>query len=269
MLTVFLALGAWRMSQRHVLTRRPPVIETLGSATAICVDKTGTLTMNSMTVRELVVDGVGPRRLTSGHCPSGSTRSSSSPCSPRPSTRSTRWTGRSRTLGERYLADTEHLHDDWDLVREYPLSEDLLALSHVWRSPDTEPTTSIAAKGAPEAIADLCHLDAERARGARPSRSRPPPPTGCASSPSPAPGSAGPRACRPSSTTSTFEFLGLVGLARPRASRRRRRRRRVRPRRRPRRDDHRRLSGHRARHRPGGRPRARRRDASPVRNSTP
>lgn len=57
-LTVFLALGAWRMSQRHVLTRRSPVIETLGSATVICVDKTGTLTMNSMTVRELTVDGL-------------------------------------------------------------------------------------------------------------------------------------------------------------------------------------------------------------------
>ncbi|TXN25271.1 HAD-IC family P-type ATPase, partial [Lacisediminihabitans profunda] len=56
-LTIFLALGAWRMSQKHVLTRRTPVIETLGSATVVCVDKTGTLTMNSMTVRELLVDG--------------------------------------------------------------------------------------------------------------------------------------------------------------------------------------------------------------------
>jgi Ca2+-transporting ATPase len=55
-LTVFLALGAWRMSQRHVLTRRPPVVETLGSATVLCVDKTGTLTMNMMTVRELFTD---------------------------------------------------------------------------------------------------------------------------------------------------------------------------------------------------------------------
>ncbi len=68
-----------------------------------------------------------------------------------------------RDLGDRYLAGTGHLHDGWDLVREYPLSEKLLALSHVWRSPDLTHYV-IAAKGAPEAIADLCHLDAgERA----------------------------------------------------------------------------------------------------------
>ena len=60
-LTVFLALGAWRMSQKHVLTRRSPVIEALGAATVICVDKTGTLTLNSMTVRQLVV---GTRSFT-------------------------------------------------------------------------------------------------------------------------------------------------------------------------------------------------------------
>jgi len=66
-----------------------------------------------------------------------------------------------KVLGERYLMETEHLHADWDLVREYPLSERLLALSHVWRSPDTNQYV-IAAKGAPEAIADLCHFDANR-----------------------------------------------------------------------------------------------------------
>ena len=51
-LTVFLALGAWRISQRNVLTRRMPALETLGAATVLCVDKTGTLTENRMTVRQ-------------------------------------------------------------------------------------------------------------------------------------------------------------------------------------------------------------------------
>jgi Ca2+-transporting ATPase len=52
-LTIFLALGAWRISKKQVLTRRMPAIETLGSATVLCVDKTGTLTMNRMTVSKL------------------------------------------------------------------------------------------------------------------------------------------------------------------------------------------------------------------------
>jgi Ca2+-transporting ATPase len=64
-------------------------------------------------------------------------------------------------LGNQYLAQTEHLHADWTLVREYPLTPDLLALSHVWKSPDGREYI-LAAKGAPEAIADLCHLSAER-----------------------------------------------------------------------------------------------------------
>jgi Ca2+-transporting ATPase len=65
-----------------------------------------------------------------------------------------------RELGEKTLAKTEHLHRDWELQREYPLSRELLAMSRVWRSPD-ETQFVIAAKGAPEAIADLCHLPAE------------------------------------------------------------------------------------------------------------
>jgi Ca2+-transporting ATPase len=156
-LTVFLALGAWRMSQRHVLTRRPPVIETLGSATAICVDKTGTLTMNSMTVAELMVDGVA-HVLGDGPLPEPFHEIAefavlASPIDPfDPMDRAF------KDLGDTYLPGTEHLHRDWELVREYPLSEKMLALSHVWRSPDLSHYV-IAAKGAPEAIADLCHLD--------------------------------------------------------------------------------------------------------------
>ena len=66
-----------------------------------------------------------------------------------------------KDLGDKYLPGTEHLHRNWKLVREYPLSEKLLALSHVWRSPDLSHYV-VAAKGAPEAIADLCHLDADQ-----------------------------------------------------------------------------------------------------------
>ncbi len=54
-LTVFLALGAWRISRNDVLTRRMPAIETLGAATVLCVDKTGTLTQNRMTLRKLTL----------------------------------------------------------------------------------------------------------------------------------------------------------------------------------------------------------------------
>ncbi len=156
-LTVFLALGAWRMSQRHVLTRRAAVIETLGSATAICVDKTGTLTMNAMTVRSLIVDG-SVHDLDGGQLPERfhpivEYAVLASPVDPfDPMDRAF------REMGDTYLAGTEHLHGGWTLVREYPLSEKLLALSHVWRSPDLADYV-IAAKGAPEAIADLCHLD--------------------------------------------------------------------------------------------------------------
>jgi Ca2+-transporting ATPase len=52
-LTVFTVMGAWRLSRSRVLTRRAAAIETLGAATVLCTDKTGTLTRNLMTVAHL------------------------------------------------------------------------------------------------------------------------------------------------------------------------------------------------------------------------
>jgi Ca2+-transporting ATPase len=156
-LTVFLAFGAWRMSQRQVLARRSAVVETLGSATVVCVDKTGTLTLNSMTVVDLTIAS-STQRLDGGPLPEPFHEVAeyavlASPLEPfDPMDRAF------RDLDRRYLAGTEHAHRGWELVREYPLSETLLALSHVWRSPDSSRYV-IAAKGAPEAIADLCHLE--------------------------------------------------------------------------------------------------------------
>ena len=157
-LTVFLALGAWRVSQHNVLTRRMPAIETLGAATVLCSDKTGTLTQNRMTVRALhtadgdfEIDGVD--ELPEAFHKIVEFTVLASPVDPFDP-----MDAAFKALGNRFLAQTEHLHADWNLVREYPLSEHLLALSHVWRSPGGSDYV-IAAKGAPEAIADLCHFD--------------------------------------------------------------------------------------------------------------
>jgi Ca2+-transporting ATPase len=131
----------------------------LGAATVLCVDKTGTLTLNQMTVRRLsargeahdVRDPTAPLPEPFHELVEFSVLASQrDPFDPMERA--------IKELGDRALAHTEHLHDDWVLVREYPLSPELLALSHVWRSPGGQEYV-IAAKGAPEAIADLCHLD--------------------------------------------------------------------------------------------------------------
>ncbi|MFM8933789.1 MAG: cation-translocating P-type ATPase, partial [Gemmataceae bacterium] len=159
-LTIFLALGAWRLSRMQVLARRVPVIETLGSATVLCVDKTGTLTQNRMTLRKLVVSGstLEIPRQGKPELPEefheivefGILASQRDPFDPMEKA--------FHDLGNGSLADTEHLHSDWSLAREYPLSPSLLAMSHVWKSP-TGDDFVLAAKGAPEAVADLCHLE--------------------------------------------------------------------------------------------------------------
>jgi len=162
--TIFLALGAWRISQNHVLARRASAVETVGSATVLCVDKTGTLTQNQMAVQQLLAynQAQNPQPYDLGlhssealpeavhqlveFCILASQRDPFDPMEKA-----------FKELGSRYLADTEHLHSDWKLLREYPLSPHLLAMSHVWESADRK-LYEVAAKGAPEAIADLCHF---------------------------------------------------------------------------------------------------------------
>ena len=159
-LTVFLAMGAWRISRKNVLTRRVPAIETLGSATVLCTDKTGTLTLNQMTVGRLAAHGQScdlrsPEGLKvlpeSFHelVEFGILASQRDPFDPMEKA--------IHQVGQTFLVQTEHLHADWELIHEYPLSRQLLALSHVWKARAGDDYL-IAAKGAPEAIADLCHF---------------------------------------------------------------------------------------------------------------
>ena len=156
-LTIFLALGAWRLSRKQVLTRRVAAIEALGAATVLCVDKTGTLTVNRMSVTRLVAGGRILDVAGRGTLPDefhelveyAVLASRTSPFDPMEQA--------IRELGLRTLARTEHLHEDWDLVREYPLVAGRLAVTHAWSTRGREEAV-IAAKGAPEAIADLCHL---------------------------------------------------------------------------------------------------------------
>ncbi|MBE0699288.1 MAG: cation-translocating P-type ATPase [Anaerolineaceae bacterium] len=161
-LTIFLALGAWRISQRKVLTRRVPAVEMLGAATVLCVDKTGTLTYNRMTVTQIAVKDqvktVDSKQFSLAEnlhevVEYSILASPDDPFDPMEKAM--------KELGGRTLANTEHLHKDWMLIKEYPLSEKLLAMSHVWRSPNGTDYV-IAAKGAPEAIGDLCHFDEPR-----------------------------------------------------------------------------------------------------------
>ncbi len=81
--TVALALGVTRMARRHALVRKLPAVETLGSTTVICTDKTGTLTMGQMTVRALHVAGASFDVSGDGCAPDGETTRGGRPPSPR------------------------------------------------------------------------------------------------------------------------------------------------------------------------------------------
>ena len=160
-LTVFPALGAWRLSKEKVLTRRIAAIETLGATSVLCVDKTGTLTENRMTVVQIYAQGesLAIDYATAAELPEtfhtlvefSILASVADPFDPMEKA--------FHRLGQHFLENTEHLHRDWTLMHEYGLTPELRAMSHVWKAVDGEAHV-VAAKGAPEAIMDLCHLDA-------------------------------------------------------------------------------------------------------------
>ena len=160
-LTVFMVMGAWRLSKAKVLTRRASAIETLGSATVLCTDKTGTLTQNRMRV---VAAWTGEKTIEwpADRLPPDSTRELLRTC---------------------LLASAEHPFDPMErafhdacadepspssaglrLEETYGLTRELMAVTNLW-APTDGPRRRIASKGAPEAILRLCGLsDMEKAQ---------------------------------------------------------------------------------------------------------
>ncbi|MCT0211899.1 MAG: ATPase [Cyanobium sp.] len=159
-LALFLALGALRLARIGVLARWPAAVESLGSATVLAVDKTGTLTENRMGVQQLLTwpdlkDWQAGTPLEDPFHQLMELAVLASRGDPVDAMEQA-----IQRLAADQLDNTEHLHPDWPLEREYPLQSDLLVFSRLWRDGDGH--LQLAAKGAPEAIADLCHLDGER-----------------------------------------------------------------------------------------------------------
>ena len=158
---LFLALGALRLAKIGVLARWPAAVESLGGATVLAVDKTGTLTENRMAVQQLLVWPEGGRwrrgqplgepwhdllekaLLASRGDPVDAMELAL------------------QRLADESLAGDDHRHPEWPLERDYPLQPDLLVVSRLWR--DGAGRWQLAAKGAPEAVVELCHLEPEGA----------------------------------------------------------------------------------------------------------
>jgi P-type Ca2+ transporter type 2C len=161
-LTVFMAMGAWRISKARVLTRRAASIETLGSITVLCTDKTGTLTENRMSIAELRLpdgDVFRLREATDAAVPGnfrelavhGLLASAPVPFDPMEKA--------FHEFARDGLEPADGLPGpDWKLAHSYGVRPDLLAMTQLWQKDERTPAFVVAAKGAPEAIGRLCGL---------------------------------------------------------------------------------------------------------------
>ncbi len=151
-LTIFMAMGAWRIGKVRVLTRRSAAIETLGSATVLCTDKTGTLTENRMAVAQVWLASGKSCEIRAGvetpvafHAvlETSILASAAVPVDP---------------MEVALHAGAPPMPAEYRQVHSYGLRPELLAMSNIWKGAGTKDGYVIAAKGAPEAIGSLCHL---------------------------------------------------------------------------------------------------------------
>ena len=155
-LTIFLAIGSWRLTQQHVLTRKPSAIETLGSATVLCTDKTGTITQNKMEIDALFCEDkllnksdfaankeILKDLLLTAHF--ASQQNSIDPME--------------KAINNCFDNLIVKNSDVYTFEKEYPLSKELFVMTRVYK---TASSNSVAySKGSPEAIISLCNLNKE------------------------------------------------------------------------------------------------------------
>jgi len=152
-LTIFLALGAWRLSKNKVLTRKSSVIETLGSATVLCSDKTGTITQNKMEVAVLYAAG----KIYSKTDFINNEKNIS------PLLENLLYASQENSIDpmeKAIVRESEKnnlLNKNARFIKEYPLSKELFAMSRVFEL-QAEKNTVAFCKGAPEAVFKLCSL---------------------------------------------------------------------------------------------------------------
>ncbi len=159
-LSIFTAMGAWRLAKSGVLARNSQAIERLGAITDLCVDKTGTLTWNKMSVACLVssneiqfLDQSKPDSISERFqkvIEFGALASSAVPIDPMEKA--------IQACAKKVSTFSLGRPEGNELLREYPLTDELLATTFVWSS-KSQSKPIAATKGAPEAIMKLCRLD--------------------------------------------------------------------------------------------------------------
>jgi P-type Ca2+ transporter type 2C len=161
-LAVFLALGAWRLSKVKVLIRNPRATERLGAITVLCVDKTGTLTQNRMRLAA-VASGADPAAMAFNESvkPSAEVLAliqyaalASQPNAVDPMEKELQRISETKNSD---FSKSDNTIFQTQLVRQYPLSSTLFAMTNFWKNSDN--SYIAASKGSPEAIAKLCRLE--------------------------------------------------------------------------------------------------------------
>jgi len=158
-LTLFMAIGAWRISREKVITRQPSSIESLGSISVLCVDKTGTITENHMTVKE--ISSINNRSTLTTNMDSSSLSAdlielieiAALACPIRGYD--------PMDIAFLELSQRLKISNSADSLMEFPVERSRLAYIHIWKQ---EAQITYAAKGAPETIIKLCQLGGAEAK---------------------------------------------------------------------------------------------------------